>query len=210
MRFVALVGIGNADDDYLGKHFDDAGNHVLEGVHQNRPDLGARLRTRHKPQLLLQHRGDQRRTVGAHGEVLQEVLFREVGNRGQRDCGHWGHRHEESSFSAWGFRRGGNFEGVEETADRVVGAGQDDNVDNSCREFLGIAVHWSNPSALAGTSNAANVIDTAVNHPMSTVTSTIPASPSRALARRYSPSGTKRGTTRLAANSYTTCWGGYN
>jgi hypothetical protein len=104
---------------------------VLEGMHQNRADLGARLGTRHTPQFLLQHRGDQHRTVGADGEVLQEVLFREVGNRGQRDCGDWGHRHEGSSLPAGRFRRRGNFEGVEETADRVVNAGQDDDVDNS-------------------------------------------------------------------------------
>ena len=55
---------------------------------------------------------------------------------------------------------------------------------------FGYAAYWSSPTALAGTSNAANVIETAVNHPMRTVTSTIPASPSRALARWYSPSGT--------------------
>ena len=48
------------------------------------------------------------------------------------------------------------------------------------RHFL----YWPNPTALEGTSKALSVSDTPVNQPSSMVTSTIPASPNSAFARR--------------------------
>ena len=56
----------------------------------------------------------------------------------------------------------------------------------SCRgpEGLISACYWSRPTAFEGTSNAASVSETPVNQPRSIVTSTIPASPSSAFARR--------------------------
>src|ERR1700741_4533919 len=94
MRFVALIRIGNTDDEHIGFDLDDAGDHMLEVVDQNRATLRARLPARNTPQFLLPYRGDQHRAVGTDGEILQEVLFRKVGNRSQSDCGKRGYWHD--------------------------------------------------------------------------------------------------------------------
>jgi hypothetical protein len=68
-----------------------------EGVQENRANLRGRLRAGHVPQFLLQHCGYQHRAVGADDEVLQEVAFWEVGDRGQGDRGEWSRCLESSS-----------------------------------------------------------------------------------------------------------------
>jgi hypothetical protein len=99
MRLVGRVAVAQADDEHIGFDLDDARDEMPKGVHQDRADCRARLGTGNAPEFLLEHCGDQDRTVAADGEVLQEILFREACDRSQSDCGDRGDGHETSSLS---------------------------------------------------------------------------------------------------------------
>jgi hypothetical protein len=90
---VGGVALGQADDEHVRLDLGDAGDGVVEGMHQDGTDLSAGLQAGDIPQLLLQDRRDQHRAVGADREVLQEVLLREVGDRSQGDRRDREHRH---------------------------------------------------------------------------------------------------------------------
>src|SRR5262249_55754989 len=66
----------------IGLGLDEPRCQLIEGVHENRLGSAARARGRDVPELLLQSRDHQDRTVTPHREIVQRVVPRKNGYRG--------------------------------------------------------------------------------------------------------------------------------